>query len=131
MKKAFVLGVVLVMVFCAMSPLCAGGRKMGDLPAPRLVTPTDNADITGKDSLLFRWTTEGDRSGLSYYDFRVYKGHETIESGLILKEQVPAGKTDFSVSADKFENGQIYSWSVRQIGSRKGRSNYSIFKISK
>ena len=131
MKKAGLWVLFAIVMFSAAVPAAAGGRKGGEAPAPRLVTPTDNADITGKNSLEFRWTTERGGGSLEYYDFRLYKGSQTIESGIMLKEKVPAGKTDFSVGADKFEDGQIYCWSVRPMGSKKGRSNYSIFKIKK
>ncbi len=124
MKRALVL--MCLLAFAA-APAEATQRRMGELPAPRLLEPSDRAKL-GKDGILFRWTNEGgDRN---FYDFRLYKGTRTVESGLILKEQLPRGHAWIKVPAEKFESGGTYSWSVKQVGSRKSRSNYSVFTIA-
>jgi hypothetical protein len=99
---------------------------------PILHTPGDNTDISGKKEVEFRWSPEGDRASFDYYDFRLYKGSQTYESGLILKKQVPEGQTHTFVDAATFENGQTYAWSIRQVGgSKKGRSSHAVFKALK
>ena len=124
MKRALILIVLLVL---AAAPTEANQRRMGELPAPRLVEPSDRAKLD-KDGVLFRWTNEGgDRN---FYDFRLYKGPQTVESSLILKEQLPRGHAWIKVPAEKFESGGTYSWSVKQVGSRKSRSNYWVFTIA-
>lgn len=106
-------------------------RKVNEMPAPMLVTPGDIVDLTGKDALEFRWSPEGDRSQMTHYDFRLYKGTQTYEPGLMLKENVPAGQTALFLKKDLFEINQPYSWSVKQVGTRKGATRTSIFKVVK
>ena len=126
---------ILILVFIGFSADTASARisrKANELPAPMLHAPGDEADLTGKETLEFRWSPEGDRSGFSYYDFRLYRGNQDYEPGLILKEQVPAGQTSFSIPTSQFEAGQTYTWSVRQAGgSKKGAKAYSVFKVAK
>ncbi len=127
MRKILLVGFVLTFSLFLLTPLFAGGMKMGVLPAPTLLAPSDNADITGKETLEFRWTPEGDRSNLRYYDFRLYQGHQTVESGLLLKKEIPAGQTSVQIETSLFHDGQTYAWSLREVGQRKSRSNYSVF----
>ena len=124
------LAVLLISLWVA-SPALAGGRLAGALPAPKLLAPGDDADLSGKEALEFRWTAEGDRSETEYFDLRIYKGHETVEAGLIFKEQVPSGKNAFKVPTTLFEAGQEYAWSVKPVGRKKGRSDYTVFKVIK
>ena len=122
----FLIGLALL---CA-SPVFAGRSMSKDaLPAPRIMAPTDDVDLTGKDSLEFRWTSEG--SGLRVYDFRLYKGAQTIDANLVEKQQFPAGQTSHLIGRDRFEEGQTYAFSIRQIGATKSRSNYTVFKVIK
>lgn len=103
------------------------GRKA---PGPMLNSPTDNTDVTGRDQLEFRWSPEGDRSSFDHYDFRLYKGPQTVEAGLILQKNVPSGETSFLVDTSYFKNGETYAWSVKQVGSRKSRTSFSVFKVT-
>ena len=59
-----------------------GGRIF--VPEVSLVSPvTDTVDLTGKDNLDFEWSPhEGDRTKREYYDFRLYKGYQMLESTL-------------------------------------------------
>ncbi len=123
MKKILCLAVLLFLA----GDLHASERKAGSMPAPRLIAPFDDTEIQG-ESLEFSWDAQGDRP--EYYDFRLYKGHETLEAGMILKEKVPPAQKSFSVKSDTFEAGQTYAWSVRTVGTRgKSRSNHSVFKV--
>ena len=107
----------------------AGGRRMGDMPAPRLVLPSDETSLNGKNELEFRWGPEG--GNFDHYDFRLYKGPETYEKGLILQKDVPKGANSISLDASQFESGQTYAWSLRYVGRTKSRSSYSVFSIKK
>ena len=126
---------MLILVFLGILPDTASARisrKGSESPAPTLRAPGDETDLSGKEMLEFRWSSEGDRTGFSYYDFRLYRGHQDYESGLMLKAQVPAGETSYSVPVAQFEAGQTYAWSVRQAGgSQKGTKAYSVFKVAK
>ena len=107
----------------------AGGRRMGEMPAPRLLVPGDIVDLSGQNQVEFRWGTEGDRSGFDHYDFRLYRGPQTYEKDLILQKDVPSGATSIFLESSLFKPGQIYSWSLRFMGSKKSMSSYSVFKI--
>ena len=106
--------------------------KTHAVPAPRLMSPfAGEVVLTGKSSLTFEWSTEGDPTRRQYYDFRIYKGRDMLASTLIYKEKITAYKTD--VKADLFQNGGVYTWAVRQVygGGDKSRRNFSSFKITK
>lgn len=125
MKKIFaVLGILAVLCPAAE----AMSRRLVDVAPPRLIEPTDIARLDG-GQMKFRWTTEGN-STADYYDFRLYKGTQTVESGLLLKERVPRDKSELIVPGERFSIGESYTWSVRQVGSRKSKSSYSIFKLT-
>jgi hypothetical protein len=125
----------IIAVFAALTAVFASpayaGRKAGDPPAPKLTVPGDFVDLTGKNALEFRWTDAGGQTGPFVFDFRLYKGNQTVESGLILKKEISARESSVSIDASQFEDGQTYAWSMRTVGLRKSRSNYSIFKVKK
>jgi hypothetical protein len=131
MKK--IAGVVFFAVFLGSvcPPVFAGSTMGRKPPGPTLVAPGDAQDLTGKQSLEFRWSPEGDRSSFDHYDFRLYKGHQTVDPGLILTKEVPSAVTSIQVETSLFEAGQTYAWSVRQIGRTKSRSSYTVFKVVK
>lgn len=122
---------LLLISFVLTPSVYAGGRRGDSLPAPKLLAPGDNVDLGGLEALEFRWSPEGDRSSYRHFDFRLYKGHQTVEAGLLLHEEIPAGQTHFAVSRDQFEAGQTYAWSVKPVGAKKGRVNYEVFKVLK
>ncbi len=129
MKKFYLLIIIAILTMCAV-PCEAGGRR-GQPPAPRILEPGDDTNLAGKEELEFRWSSEGDRSMIDFFDFRVYKGTQTIESGLIHAEKVSTGKHSVKLKASLFEDGQTYAWSIRSVGRQKSRSNYALFKINK
>ncbi|HTL69877.1 MAG TPA: hypothetical protein VL404_01155 [Candidatus Eisenbacteria bacterium] len=110
------------------APSFASMRKLSDAPVPRLIQPTDRAQLTA-EGIRFRWSAEGNSSA-EYYDFRLYEGVQAVESGLILKERVPRDRSEWIVPADKFKPGQTYAWTVRQVGTRRSKPGYSIFKVA-
>ncbi len=112
------------------TPLMAGGRR-GQQPPPRQIEPVELADLHGKNELLFRWSNESDRSVITEYQFKLYKGTQTVESGLMKAETIPVSTSRFSLPADLFENGQTYAWQLRGTGSAKTRPAYTIFKVEK
>ena len=106
-------------------------RRTG-LDVPNLKAPTEKAVIHGSAPLEFRWDAKGDQTNLEYYDFRLYKGHKTLDSGLFFKEKVSRAQSSIQIPADKFEDGQTYTWSVKQIGTHgNSRSAYIVFTVSK
>ncbi len=111
------------------------GGAIGFVPEPTLVSPvTDQVDLKGKEALVFEWNPfPGDIVRRDYYDFRVYKGTNRVEDNLIYKEKIGKSTYQVSLDANRFENGQIYTWSVRQVygGGFKSRKSYQSFKVAK
>jgi len=108
----------------------AGRPIHGGQAAPRLIQPSqEEVALEGKETLRFRWSSEGNSMWRKYYDFRIYKGYSATASGLIYQKraQVP----QMEVPSDLFSKGQIYTWSVRKIDRRgfKSRRNFASFKI--
>jgi hypothetical protein len=101
------------------------------LPAPWLLEPvTDKIDITGKDALEFKWKPDLSVN-TDYYDFRLYKGYDMLASTLILKQKLEGNVSSFKVKAETFENGQVYTWSLRRVilSGEKSDKSFSSFKI--
>jgi len=103
------------------------------VPPPVLLSPAaEQVDLAGKDTLEFKWSPhEGIRGIREYYDFRLYKGYNTVESALILKERLPGDTYQYNLASDKFEEGQTYTWTLRQVysGLLKSDPGQVSFKI--
>ena len=98
------------------------------VPQPKLISPVgENVDLRGKSSLEFIWSPHESRSvgGRRYFDFRIYKGYQMLESTLVFKEKVPGSRYKADVNSNIFENGQIYTWSLRQGYKTMGKSRRS------
>ena len=116
----------------------AGNRDIGlgsFVPAPRLLQPrNDVVDLEGKPYMTFRWSPHETLSlGSNIYDFRLYRGTDMLESTLIYKEEIPGPTHEHEVSADLFEDGRIYTWSLRQKYRSAGKSRRSVqlFKVTR
>lgn len=136
MKKIFLFLIIFLSVSSlAESRMNGMGASFDFIPQPRLTWPIkEEINLTGKDSLEFKWSPhEGRASGREYFDFRLYKGYNMLESTLVLKERVSPYSYSFSVKSDFFEDGQIYTWSLRQVYSGVGKSDrsFSSFKVIK
>ena len=127
MKRTLVLLMALSFLFY---PLAFAGRKAGTMPAPELISPSDATDLTGKKELEFRWGM-GTGGAFDQYDFRLYKGTQTYENGLMLKKELPRDIHSLLLDAAQFEPGQNYVWSLRYIGANKSRAASSIFFVKK
>ncbi|MFH1691974.1 MAG: hypothetical protein ABIC68_05355 [Candidatus Omnitrophota bacterium] len=104
-------------------------------PEPWLLEPVlETADLTGKEALTFKWRP--DPAPLlyrKYYDFRLYKGYQTYESTLILKKRVDPNVYSIVLDASLFEDGQVYTWTLRQVycDIRKSDAAYNSFEVIK
>jgi hypothetical protein len=103
------------------------------ISGPRFLSPTTNdIALAGKDYLEFKWIrarfVETD-----YFDFRLYKGYNTTEPNLILKQKIPSDTYPIRVPATLFENNQVYTWVLVQvfINGQKSSVSFSSFKIIK
>jgi hypothetical protein len=103
-------------------------------PRPRLIEPvTEKVNLTGKAHLRFKWSTSESGVGYrKYYDFRLYKGYDMLESTLIFKQRIEPNKNLIDLPVDMFDDDEVYSWSLRQRTSagKSPRSSCS-FKVIK
>lgn len=130
---------MLIGIFAA-GTLWAGTRGYPEVgivdfvPQPVLLSPaSDGVDLAGKDSLEFKWSPhEGDSVRRDYYDFRLYKGYNFLESALLLKQKVPSDIYVVRLRADMFEDGQVYTWSLRQVytDSNKSHRSFQSFRVT-
>jgi hypothetical protein len=133
--------IFITMMFCfheisAYSAVSSRGIGLGSyVPAPRLLSPgSENVNLGAKPYMTFRWSPHEKRLfGGNYYDFRIYSGTDMLESTLIYKEEVSGSLRRLEVSSDLFEEGRIYTWSLRQRYKSYGKSPRSIrsFRVTK
>lgn len=103
------------------------------LPGPRLIYPaSDKVILGGEDFLEFKWITR-DLFDADYYDFRLYKGYDMLAGNLIFKERIPASDSTIQIKSSLFENGQVYTLSLRVVvtGGQKSDRSFVSFKIIK
>ncbi len=134
MKKLIILTLAVILPVLPALAFDLGTKNFFDNPPPaNLVYPAKEvADLTGKNSLDFQWSddnpieTEG-------YEFKLYKGYNMDESGLISNENLSSNTTSLKISSDKFEDGQAYTWSIKRIANcgRKSDPAYNSFRIKK
>jgi len=133
MKGRLFLSMLLVFLF--ITPVFARGMfsENWDPPQVRLIYPTgDEVSLSGQDSLEFKWSKfDGSIIYRDYYDFRLYKGCATLEDNLILKQRIDYDEYSIKVKADLFQDGEVYTWTLRQVYRADGKSDrsYSTFKI--
>ncbi len=109
------------------------GATANDYTAPELYSPvTSNIDLSTESNLKFKWR-QVYLAKTDHYEFRLYKGYETIASTLILKQNIPADEYPFELPADNFEINQVYTWTLKQvyINGQKSDRAFSAFKIIK
>lgn len=85
-------------------------------PEPRLIAPvSETLDLTGKDVVEFKWDPfVGKLFKRRYYDFWLFKGREQLARNIILKKKLAANAYSIVLKTDQFEDGQVYTWAVRQ-----------------
>jgi len=110
------------------------GRAVWTPPEPEFLYPMgDSVDLTGKDALEFKWIVR-DPVTASYTDFRIYKTYQDYAANLIMKVEAPAGpRSSYSVKADTFQNGEVYTCVIRVVtnGGKKSNPVYASFKVKK
>jgi len=135
MARALVWAVVVVAFACLAGSLIGSSSDWPDLaPEPELLSPIEEVvNLAGKQTLEFRWSPFiGRMWERQYYDFRLYKGREMIEANQLIVKQVPKDQYSFTVDAGVFEDGQVYTWGLRQVYmDRKSEQAYYSFKVEK
>ncbi|MDD2751761.1 MAG: hypothetical protein PHN59_01345 [Candidatus Omnitrophica bacterium] len=107
--------------------------SLNNLPEPRLIYPVkETAVLSGGNNLEFKWGGEYAVT-VDHYDFRLYKGYNTLADNLLLKEQLPRDTNTIAVGSDKFTDGQVYTWTLRQVSLSGVKSDPSSnsFKVIK
>ncbi len=102
-------------------------------PEPELRYPiSDKVVLTGKDFLEFRWDTSYGIDTRSY-DFRLYKGYDMYQNNFIMKQSVPFDESSFKVDSSVFENGQVYTWSLKiiSLAGKKSDVSFNSFVVIK
>lgn len=139
-KTAVVLTIAAALIFL---PGTSSGRGLTGFyggpvdyaPQVRLISPVGvTIDLAAAGGILFKWSwTEGNRFERRYYDFRIYKGYDMLESTLIFKAQIAPDTDRVFINAAVFKDSGVYTWSVRQryYGMAKSRRSYASFRIIK
>lgn len=108
-----------------------GAAIYGYAPAPKLLSPTtEDVDLGGKEQLAFRWERV-DIISTQYFDFRLYKGYDTIEDNRIFKQNFSTDVYPVNIPSSTFETGQVYTWVLRQVflNGLKSDKSWSSFKV--
>ncbi len=137
-KIKYFLALILFLLFTSSGayPFEVGKGIVGpsnNLPEPKLIAPTtETVVLTGKTDLEFKWGGEY-AVAVDHYDFRLYKGYNTVETNLILKEQISSQLNIIKIKIEKFEDGQVYTWTLKQVslGGEKSDASFNSFKVIK
>jgi hypothetical protein len=85
---------------------------------------TDNAKFNGKKAIQFHWAPS--RLGSVYYtDFKLYRGYDTTDQNLLLKERIKGGSAAVSVPKEKFQTGETYTWMINEVSLAGQKSDRS------
>ncbi len=123
-------------LICSFYMLSVGdsGVLLNKIPQPKIFYPkSENVDLSQKGNLEFKWSSlVGSSTDRRFYDFRLYKGYDFNSDSLIYKKEVSPFKSSWSVESNMFDDGQVYTWTLRQV-YLSGKSDRSIisFKIHK
>jgi hypothetical protein len=143
MRKILAITIFAVILFFGFNMAEAATRSLylkaesGLAKAPEvvLIKPiSTEVALKGEKELGFEWSPhEGSLNDRDYYDFRLYRGYDMVESTLIQKKKIPPNVYNISLDAGIFENGNVYTWSLRQIyhDSRKSDKSWHSFKVIK
>lgn len=109
MKKLYL---IIALIALSVSVVWAGGDRE-TVPKVRYLEPRSEAviDLTGKDSIMFKWNAATPSGGRVGYRFTIYKGFG-YERAYHEEPEIKANSIE--VPADIFEDGQLYTWQVKQ-----------------
>ena len=106
------------LVFVTITTLVWAGGDRERTPRVRYIEPKKQAvvDLGDKEALTFEWkSTPIPGGGRMAYKFELYKGYgyETVVSET-LRERI----FSIEIPADKFKDGELYTWQVKQRDAR-------------
>lgn len=132
MKKAVFIAAVFVLSIVLSAAIFAVERDR--VPRVAYIEPDNDTvvDLTGKTALTFKWKMQPiPGGGRTAFRFKVFKGF-TYE--LVAKEELGRDILSIDVPADKFKDGELYSWEVQQRDGSNFIWSLSLrwsFKVSK
>lgn len=124
-----------IFIICGLAFAGFRGAFPGDEtpPAPELISPaSENLNLAGKTEVEFRWIASNFIM-FSGYEFKLYKGYETILDNLMHTEKASNTQSSIKLPISMFTAGQVYTWRLRNIATGGQRSDWSgsTFKILK
>jgi hypothetical protein len=132
--KRWIWQVIVAGAVCLAGSLVTASDWPDLAPQPELLSPTGEVvNLAGKQTLEFKWSPFiGRMWERQYYDFRLYKGRQTTADNQIIVKQIPKDQYSFTVDAGIFQDGEVYTWGLRQVYmDRKSEQAYSSFKVEK
>lgn len=98
---------------------------------PHLVYPVNDVVSVTQDDLVFKWWHAS--IGIDRFEFNLYKDSDMVNDNLIFKQVLPFNISSLSLSANMFENNQVYTWSLRQVANNGVKSDKSFitFRVIK
>jgi len=122
MKKVFVLFMLVFLgaVAPAFAGSCGSQGGSGGTPEVLYLLPHNDhdVDLTGKESLHFEWKAlPKPGGGREAYRFELFRGAEEAYDRIYSAELRPDVYT-MEIPADKFEDGMMYTWRVKQRDAR-------------
>ena len=121
------------LILMSLVPLSMAGERQSS-PNVRYTYPKSESivDLTGKEELEFTWKKMPIPSGgRSAYKFNLYKGFGYEE---LVDEKLEDKVYSIKVPVKIFENGETYTWQVKQRSMRSrvwGKDNRWSFKVKK
>lgn len=119
MKKiTLIIAVCIISISLNTTVFAAGERDR--VPSVEYLLPDNDSiiDLTGKNSLTFGWKSNPiPNGGRDSYRFKLLKG---FGYNFIMSEEIDRDIFSIQVPADKFEDGQTYSWYVQQRDTSLG-----------
>jgi hypothetical protein len=117
----------------AMFPFAVSGNY-AEVAQPRIISPTGQVDISGKDTLEFKWyyDTRSTQAQGGSYEIEIYKAGMMVQSNMVYEQKVAFGQDTLQVDSKLFQPGQGYSWQIRFIKYDLRKSDWVIssFKVS-
>lgn len=135
--------ILLLLVLCLVAASQVSEGRIGAVEAPSMVyvpppvllqPRSGEVDLTGKEFLEFKWSPHEGAGGFrDYYDFRIYNGYQTVEETVFFKEKLSPDTYQYNIKAEKFRDGAVYTWTMRQVytDGRKSPLVHNSFKIIK
>ena len=122
MKKVFILFMLVFLgaTTWAFAQACGSHGGSGGTPEVLYLLPHNDhdVDLTGKESLHFEWKAlPKPGGGREAYRFELFKGAEEAYDRIYSAELEPDVYT-IEIPADKFEDGMMYTWRVKQRDAR-------------